>query len=189
MRNVRRRGFTLVEVVIALAVTAMAVAGMSGMLYAIAHGTQNGDTALSDNVRAQVMISRLRATIHNSYRILAYGSNYLVLWTSDTNADGKPNVSEMRRIEWSSAQSRLWYYAPASSLASDPSYALTSDFNTITAALEGTASFPATLWGDSVSAIAIRLDQSAAQSATCASIDVTFSDAPGTPLRVVAGIQ
>ena len=148
------RGIMLVEVLLALAITGLIAAGVASLLFATAGGTKERQELRRRNVRVDVVAARVDGAVRSSGRILGRDAKCLVLWTSDSNGSGVPDLAELRRIEWDSTTKQLLcYQAPATLAAADnTAYVLaTTDFVTVTAALRGTASFPATVWANGVS--------------------------------------
>ena len=147
------RGIMLVEVLLALAITGVVTAGVASLLFATAGGTKEQQELRRRNVRVDVVAARIDAAIRSSGRILARDANCLVLWTSDANGSGTPDLAELRRIEWEpTAKQLLSFQAPATLAAADnTAYLMATDFLTTTAALRGTASFPSTIWANGVS--------------------------------------
>jgi hypothetical protein len=84
--------------------------------------------------------------------VLAAGDDFVVLWKGDTVNNGAINLSELQRIELDSDTGELWSFRAPGSLdaGDDTTYEDTADFAAITDAITGTAHFPATLWGKSV---------------------------------------
>ena len=151
----RARGITLVEILMALAITGLVAAGVASLLMATASGTKDRQELRQRNVRTDVLSHRLDGAIRSSSMLLARDNKTLVFWTADTKKNGVPNLSELRRIEYDTATKRvLCYEAPATlaDAANTPFDLATTDFLTATAALRGTASFPGTVWGNNVQA-------------------------------------
>lgn len=154
-RPSRRRGVMLVEILLALAITGLVAAGVASLLFATASGTKERQALRQGNVRVDVLTHRMDAAIRSSSMLLARDSSTLVFWIADVRSNGVPDLSELRRIEWDNgAKSVTCYQAPATlAAASDVTYDLTTtDFLTTTAALEGSASFPGTVWANRVHA-------------------------------------
>jgi len=148
------RGVMLVEVLLALAITGLIAAGVASLLFATAGGTKERQELRRRNVRVDVVAARIDGAVRSSNRIVGRDNRCIVLWTSDSTANGMPNLSELRRIEWDPTTKRLLCSeAPASlSAAANIAYPLAAtDFVSVTAALSGTGSFPSTVWANGVS--------------------------------------
>jgi hypothetical protein len=77
------------------------------------------------------------------------------LWVADSRRNQKPDLSELRRIEWDSTSRQIRCYEAPAGLAdaSNTTYDLsTTDFLSVTSALKGTTNFPYTVWGNGVTA-------------------------------------
>jgi type II secretory pathway pseudopilin PulG len=148
-----RRGIMLVEILLALAITAIVAAGVASLLFAVANGTKERQEVRRRNVRVDVLADRIDRTIRSSGMVLARDNHSLVLWMADTTKNGMPNLSEIRRIEYSpSGKQIVCYRAPATlAPASNTVYDLaTTNFLTTTASLRGSASFAGEVWGNNV---------------------------------------
>jgi prepilin-type N-terminal cleavage/methylation domain-containing protein len=150
-----RRGITLVEVIMALAIAAMISLGVASLLYGMANGTKERQELRRRNAKAEVLAHRLDMAIRSSAMLLGRDGNAMVFWVSDANGNETPNLSELLRIEWDAATKEIGgYRAPATlAPAGDIAYNVaTTDFMTVTAGLAGGASFPRETWGRGVSA-------------------------------------
>jgi type II secretory pathway pseudopilin PulG len=179
---IRRRatGFTLAELLIGLAITGVICTAIASMLHSVAYGSESQSDARRSNMAAKLLRTRLDAAIGNAKMVVAAGSNYIVLWNGETNTDGYPDLSELRRIEFNSTTKQLTsYMAPASLLlANDTQYDLdATDFNATTIALKGTTNFPAELWGEGITAFTIELDSGSDQSANTVYYTLTVQGA------------
>jgi prepilin-type N-terminal cleavage/methylation domain-containing protein len=141
------RGFTLIEILLALAVTAMVALVVASLLFSVANGTASRDAAQGNNSLIELVCSRINAAVQPGGRVLAQADGMLVFWTSDSDGNNKPNLSEIRRLELDAATGRLVLYSAPTTLNpwDDSAYDLTQDFASITAALRGTANFPGTI--------------------------------------------
>ncbi len=131
-------GFTLVELLVALSITALVAAGAMGMLFAMSKGTANDLAARQDVLQAAVLRNRLNTAIRSTTTLLASGSDYLVLWKGDTYNDGQVHVSGLRRIDYSPTTSQVCIYEAFSGVnaASDTAYPISgTDFNALTNSL------------------------------------------------------
>ncbi len=96
-----RRGMTLVETMLAIGMTALVGAGISGMMHvlsndvAMQHGVRAGVT------RAALIQSRASAYIGRSRCLLDLEDNRCVLWLEDGDADDAVRASEVRWMQWS----------------------------------------------------------------------------------------
>jgi prepilin-type N-terminal cleavage/methylation domain-containing protein len=137
-----RRGFTLVELMLSLALTTLIAGVIAGMLTTVCRGAADTQNTRTRDARRDVACQRIDGRIRACGRVLATGSGVLVLWTSDTDSNGKVNLSEILRLEYSAAGNSIIAYAAPAGVTPDTAYDLTADFAAVTAALRDTASFP-----------------------------------------------
>jgi type II secretory pathway component PulJ len=183
--TVRRasRGLMLVEVLLALAISGMVAAVVAAMLFALANGSRDRQDLRHRNVRADVVIARVDTAVRSSSMLLGRTPNCLVLWVADSRKNGRPDLSELRRIEWDAASKQLrCYQAPAGLADSDnTTYQLSDDFVAATAALAGSATFPAEVWGTNVTGWSSgAVPTGATQDARMIAYSVTLTAAAGT---------
>ncbi len=94
-----RKGLTLVELLIAMVVTGIVLTAVATLAYAL--GTANdssNDTAVK---QAQVRYATLRISELIKYSKLVYADfeSEVLLWQTDKNNDGEPNVDELVYID------------------------------------------------------------------------------------------
>ena len=185
-RTNRSDGFTLAELVLALSITTLMGACITSMLYSFSYGS----TVQSDNreamVASELVKMRMSEAVQRSTKVLAQGTNYLVLWTAD-DGDGIPQLSELRRIEYDATAMTLTSYQPPLNPAPNTAYNLTTtNFDTVTSALKGTTQMPGQLWGN-ISSFATILDNATVQSAKFVARAVTVKSDHGGTEMVVGG--
>ncbi len=184
----RRRAFTLVELLLALAITGLVAASVAAMLVAVSYGTSSERDLRGVVVKGTVIDARISSAIRGSRAILETGTNYLVLWTADTNPNGTtaaPDLSEIRLIERDAGSNELKSYkfpeswTQAQIDAADVAYQLTDNgagfFQTETAAAKTAGSFQPTLWGTGVTSIVFELDGADPVTTTLVSYQLTLS--------------
>ena len=88
----------------------------------------------------------------------------------------------LQRVEWVSAEARIWSYAAPSTLAAanNTTYNLSDNFATITATLAGGATFPGEIWGTGVTDFAIELDNATVQSAKVVQLEMIVNSGSAT---------
>lgn len=173
----RRRGLTVVELLLALTITAIISLAISSMLFAVSHGTDSSNDMRALLLRQRLVAARLNAMIRSSHMVLATGSNHVVLWTHDANNSGTPNRSEVRYLEMNTVSGELWSYKtvwPVSMTteqieAADVEYDLTADFASLMPAFKGQASFPGERWATDLSGWVVTLNNIDPQLATLVS--------------------
>lgn len=178
-----RRGLTLLELLLALAGTAVVGAAIAALMTGVTYGTR-ADKDLRSLITQQMSIrARLEAEVRESLMILDAGADYLVLWSADTDDSGAPSKAEIQVVEYDAVNDRLMRYAPADGIT-DVAYALTDDFRTLTNAYKGDATFPGERWADTVQSLALSLDDADPQSAKLVSfrIGLLGGDVPYTAI-------
>ncbi|MBN2590239.1 MAG: type II secretion system protein [Sedimentisphaerales bacterium] len=111
MRNsVSTRGFTLVELMVALVVTGIILSAISTLAFALSSANKStGDV----NIRqAQVRITTLRIQelIRNCNLICSQSDDDIAIWLADNNNDKKINISELAYIDFGSDRNHLYLY-------------------------------------------------------------------------------
>ncbi len=174
-------GFTMVELLMAIAGMSMIALAISGMMTAVAYGTSSTRDLRILVVKQRAVAARLNAAIRGSKMILEEGTRYLVLWTHDENEDDLPNVGEIRRIEYNANTLQIVSYkANWDSMSQNAidtaniSYALTSNFDTATTALKTQSYFPVEIWATQVNGWVTSLDNTTDQQAVMIGYQVTF---------------
>ncbi len=165
------RAFTMVELLLAIAITGMVSVAVATMLVAVAYGTSSDLDLRSVVVTGKVVNGRVDSAIRASRAILEIGTDYLVLWTGDTNPNGAsdaPDLAELRLIERDNGTNELRSYAFSESWsqaqidAANASYALAGNaagfFQTATAAAKTAGSFQPTKWASGVTAAQFSVD-------------------------------
>ena len=178
-----RRGLMLVEVLLALVISGMVAAVVASMLFALANGSRDRLDLRHRNVRADVVNARLDTAIRSSSMLLGGDAKCLVFWVADTRKNGKPDLSELRRIEWNAASKQIrCYQAPAGLAdADDTGFQTSDDFVTATAAIAGSATFPGEIWATGVTGWTITtLPAGGGHDARMVAYTLTLTTAAGT---------
>ncbi len=183
----RRCAFTLVELLLALAVVGLVAGAASAMLVAVTYGTSSKRDLRSVVVRGKVVGARLTSAIRNSRAILESGTDYLVLWVADDNPNGttnSPDLSEMQLIERNSSTDELSSYRFPSTWnqtqidAANATYSLTGNaagfFQAATASAKTAGSFVESKWTTAVTAIQFTLNGTDPTNRTLVSYRITF---------------
>ncbi len=96
-----KRAFTAIEVLIALAITAMVGIGIASMLTMVGDGAQADRGTRSALLRAHAAQIRLRAFIDVSLNILTYDEEQgMAIWLHDNKPLDNIHLSELRIIWW-----------------------------------------------------------------------------------------
>ena len=100
MRDVRyKRGFTLVELLLALIVTGILLAAVTTLAFAV--GAANDTTDDESQKQSQVRYATLRISelIGHCKLICGTPNNEMAVWRADDNGDGQININELVYIE------------------------------------------------------------------------------------------
>lgn len=175
--SVRGRGFTMVELMLSLTITAIIGAAVAAMLASVSYATTDRADLRRVNTKQNVVAARLNACLRSCKMVLAIDADSLVLWMGDSRLNNSPDLSELRRLEWDTATGELWSYVAPSNLAdaSNTSYRLTDDFESITFALMGTSDFPGRLWATNVAGWTNALDDATPQHASLVTYTLAVS--------------
>lgn len=151
------RGLTLLELLLALAGTAVIGTAVTAMITGVAYGTATDKDMRALITRQMALRARLEAEVRESHMLLDAGNDYLILWSGDTNGDALPSKAEIQLIEYDAVMDRVMRYAPAP-IISDVDYALTDDFRTTINSYKGDATFPGERWAEQVTSFATTRD-------------------------------
>ena len=153
-RRPNRRAFTLVEVLLALAITALVGLSVAAMLTATAYGTTSRQEMRGLLVKTQTISARLNAAIRTSKVVLypnagqATSNDYLVLWTADENDDSTKQNNEVQLIERNAVNNELNSYVDSTD---------TADFGNVAAfRTQALASYPSARWASGVTSLSLR---------------------------------
>lgn len=158
------RGLTLLELLLAVAGTAVIGTAVTAMITGVAYGTSVDKDMRSLITRQMALRTRVEAEIRESWMLLDAGSDYVILWSADPDQDGLPSKTEIQVIEYDPVMDRVLRYAPAP-LISDVSYTLTDDFRTVTNSYKGDSTFPVERWAEQITSLDVSLDHLDPQSA------------------------
>lgn len=168
-----RRGLTLVEMLMALAITALIGAAVTAMLFGVSHGTHETRDMRGLTLRCKAINARLAARIRTARSVLDADTDRLILWTGDTNGNGKPDLSEVQRIERDSDTGVITSYTLADD-GTDVEHELADDFNVATAAAIESGDMAGEAWARAVAGLDITLDSQTPQAASLVSFRVTL---------------
>ena len=93
-----RRGLSLLELILALSITAMVATAVSGMMSAVVTGVSSRRDSRSLMIRANAAQTRLAAYITPSRAVLDATESDLVLWLEDSRDGGTVHATEIRWI-------------------------------------------------------------------------------------------
>jgi hypothetical protein len=167
-----------VELVLAAAITLIIGLAVAGMLLSVSTGTSSQREGRSLSVAHAAVAEHLGYAVRGSKMVLAKADGLLVLWIPGSSTKSVPTLSRLCRIECDAAAKELCCYRAPVNLppADDTQYDLaTTDFNAVTNALKGTASFPKRLWATDAAKWAVALDAADPKQARFVSYRLTLS--------------
>ncbi len=175
-RAAHAQAFTIVELLMALAITGLIGAAVASMLTAVSYGTNNSRDIRTLVVKNKTISARITAAIREATQLLDAGDNYIILWTDDINDSGAPDLLELRRINLNTGTRKLIDYTPDPD-ATDVAYDLeATDFDAVTLSLIDSDDMLGALWATDVTAMTVTLDESDPLEATLISFQVTISE-------------
>lgn len=171
-----RRGFTLVELMLALTITMFIGGAVSSMLSAVSYGTESEAGRRSANTRKTIMRTKLNACLRSTRLVLDEGEipdagiHFLILWTGDSTYNDLPNVSEIMLLEYHRKTGMVYAYRAPDDLppAYNIAFPLTTDFESLTSAMASKGIIDSELWATNVSSWGVNLNAATPQEATSA---------------------
>ena len=167
----RRRcscGFTLVELLLALMISALVTAGVASMMVAVSYGTSSSHDLRVLVVKSRTIDARLAAAIRGSQAVLAADTDFLILWMVDTDDDAATDNAEVRLIERDPATNEFNTYYDS---GAGGDYVDAAAFRAA-----AKASYPLERWGTGVTAIAF-VPNAAPPAARLVSYEFTLASA------------
>lgn len=166
-RATRRRGFTLTELVLALALSGLIGSAAVVVLYSVSTTMTAEVEFRRAMVRRQVAISRLGAITRSAGRVLDLSGDRLTLWTGDANRDDRPNLSELMLISWQPGSKEITVYETPEDFnpLDDVAYNFDDDFKSMMNTIVGSAAFPGEVVFRRVGSWEVTLDDPDVQSA------------------------
>ena len=96
--HTRGRGFTLAELVLALAITTVIGLAVTGVAAAVSNLNQRAEAYFECLQNGRVAAAKLETMLRPALLITAASGSNMVVWTNDTADVGKINVSEVAKI-------------------------------------------------------------------------------------------
>ena len=97
--NMHMSGFTLVELLMALMITAIILSAVATLAFALTSGVSETDEISENQAALRFATVRLSDLIRNSRHTMITSSNDIALWRSDDNEDNAINADELVYIE------------------------------------------------------------------------------------------
>jgi hypothetical protein len=171
MRNAlvpTRRGLTLLEFMLALAITAMVGAAITAMLTSVAMGQRLRRDNRAFVIRTHALNARLSAYISPCRSILACNGPNLVLWLEDSRESGTVHASEVRWLTFDAVNGRIdvyYVYFPddwtdVAQALEDLEYAYDADWSAVMASYEAKDLISKLTLLDGLEAVSVTTDES-----------------------------
>lgn len=163
----RRSAFTLVELLIALTITALVGATTVSMLSAMSNGTDANRTVRELLVKTKMIDGRIRSAVRGSVEVIDSSNDHLILWKADENDDDAKQNNEVQLIERNSATNELHSYQNSAD---------TNGFSTAAAFRSNAiATYTSQRWATDVTASAITVTTTPAGSKALVSFRITVN--------------
>ncbi len=177
------RGMTMIELMIALAITVVITAGMAGMVSAVTAGSIASRDTREVMVRAAVAQARLDSYVNPARSVLARDTTHLVLWLNDSRQGGTVHLSEVRWLNWDGSQLRVQLakfpgtMTESESLQADQEYsaAAAANWETIRQGLDDDGHLRTIALVDRVESVEIATDSTTAADARRVTFTITFA--------------
>ena len=105
-----RGGFLAVEVLLAMAITAMVAVGTIVLLTSISTGSEAWVEVERANIKAQLLRGRIELAVTRSAQCLATADDLIVVWIGDRDGSESAEVGEVLAIHWDSDTQRVTQY-------------------------------------------------------------------------------
>ena len=179
------RAMTLIELMIALAITVVITAGIAGMVSAVSAGSMASRDAREVMVRAAVAQARLDSYVVPARSVLARTPTQLVLWLNDDHQSDTVHLTEVRWLNWDSATRQVRVQLAAlpdsltrrQSLLADTEYAdpAAADWESIRQSLQASNRLRTIALVDGVAAIEMSIDSGTPSSARRVTLAISFA--------------
>ena len=94
IRN-RRKGLTLVELLVALMVTSIILGSVASLAYAMSYTNENGEDIAEKQAHLRSATMRITDLIRHCRLICTLEENNICIWRADDNGDGRINLDEL----------------------------------------------------------------------------------------------
>ncbi len=177
-----RRGLTLIELMLALAITAMVAAAIGVMISAI----ESGESSRRDNrdlvVRTYAATTRLSAYLSRSMSVLEVGTGNAVVWLNDWREGGTVHATELRWLVFDSVNNSIDVYFvdfpdewnEVQQALEDDEYLSGTDWSAVLSSYKSAGYVSNITLVDGVNSMTITTDQPAAVDSTSITFDIGF---------------
>lgn len=177
-----RRGLTFVELIIALAITAMVAAAIGAMVSAVSAGEMSRRDNRGVVVRTYAAKTRLSAYLARCMSVLDVNSTTAVVWLNDWRAGGTVHATELRWIVFDSPNMSLdVYYVDfpdtwneVQQALEDTEFSSAEDWSAVLSSYMAAGYVSNITLVDGVSTMAITTDQPAAMDSTSITFNIGF---------------
>jgi hypothetical protein len=189
------RGLTLMELLMAVIITAMVGAGIAGMLGAVSSGVGTRRDNREIMVRAHAAQCRLAAYLATSRCVLAKSATNVTIWLADSRQSNTVHATEIRWLRFDSAVGEFLveyvefpaaWTQTACELA-DLEYASGSNWETVRTFYGNKGLLASRALVDGVQGVAVDMDHNAAMSARHLTFDFEFAGENAAVVVQVSG--
>ena len=103
-------GFLAVEVLLAMAITAMVAVGTIVLLTSISSGSEAWVDVERANMKGQLLRARVESAITQSSGCLTAGDDLVVVWIGDRDRSGSAELAELVAIRWDADTQQVTQY-------------------------------------------------------------------------------
>ena len=183
-----RRGMTLLELMLALVITAMIAGAISGMMDAVSIGVSTRRDSRATMVGASAAASRLSAYIAPSRCLLSAGGSDLALWLDDSRESDTIHATEIRWLLFDSGAGEISVHfvsfpsewSQAAKDLEDNEYASDSNWNSVLAYYQSRGWTVAMPLVDGLDSISISTDKPGALDSRHVIFNLGFQTGEGT---------
>lgn len=171
----RRRGLTLVELMLGAAITTLVGATISSMLFAVSRGSADEHDLRALVARAKRVHASTTAALRGCRDVLRASDTRVIVWSRDADEDEAIDAAELRVIEYAAEPGELRWYEPADGVP-DQTYDADADFAAVINSLIAGGHFTPRRWADGVAGFDLTFDDADATAADLASFRVTLRE-------------
>ena len=157
-RRWRVPGMTIVELMIAMSITATVAGATASIIAATAYATESTRGMRGTLVRHLTADAQLAGAIRGSTMVLDHDENVLVLWRFDDDGNRAPNLSELVFVELDSTARTITAFRPAPAVADDTKHRLSDNFAGMLTSVKGSTARTAEGWGTHVRSWSLAFD-------------------------------
>jgi prepilin-type N-terminal cleavage/methylation domain-containing protein len=108
-----RRGFTLLEMTIAMTITAVTGLSVAGVTMALGEANDHGQDFYQSVQTGRSAVMKIQAIVRGAKLVTASTGTSLVLWLEDANGDGQVNLSETVLLTFDAESGEIRFYRVA----------------------------------------------------------------------------